>query len=186
MADEQLLLQYQTGDALAFTQLVEAHGDHLFSFVQNQVRNEALAADIIQDVWMRLILNSESICQRIRREEEAFQLKPYLYKMAANRVTDYWRRNQRLTPLDDGDALLDTDATPPLRMLSRDELLECVALRMGDITLRKQQAFWRTRDGRMTYDELANELGVAMETVKDWVKQVLRAIRPCREEFDNA
>jgi DNA-directed RNA polymerase specialized sigma24 family protein len=38
----------------------------------------------------------------------------------------------------------------------------------------------------MTYAELAGELGVAMETVKDWVRQVMRAIRPCREDFDNA
>jgi RNA polymerase sigma factor (sigma-70 family) len=186
MTDEELLLQYQTGDALAFTQLVENHGDHLYSFVQNQVRNQDLAHDIIQDVWVRLILKSEDICRRIEAEGEAFQLKPYLYRMAVNRVTDYWRRNQRLTRLDDGDTLLDTDATPPLRLLSRDELLACVALRMRDITLRKQQAFWQTRDGRMTYAELAGELGVAMETVKDWVRQVMRAIRPCREDFDNA
>ena len=41
MTDEELLMQYQTGDALAFTQLVEAHGDHLYGFVQNQVRNPA-------------------------------------------------------------------------------------------------------------------------------------------------
>ena len=36
----------------------------------------------------------------------------------------------------------------------------------------------------MTYQQAALALGVAKETVKDWVKQVLKAIRPCREEYE--
>ena len=187
MTNEERLLEYRTGDALAFVELMEDLGDDLYAYVQNQVRDEALADDLIQEVWLKLMLNTDQLCGQIERDPGEFRLKPYLYTMATNAVRDHWRRERRLIPLgeDDGDALLMTDAEPPQQLLSQDELLRCVALRMRELNLNKQQAFWRTRDGRMTYAELAAEIGVAMETVKDWVKQALRTIRPCLQEFIN-
>jgi len=39
-------------------------------------------------------------------------------------------------------------------------------------------------DESMTYQQAALVLGVARETVKGWVKQVLKAILPCREVYE--
>jgi len=186
MTNEKLLLKYRGGDALAFEELLEELGDAVYSYVANQVRDEHLATDITQDVWLRVLLRLDYICRQIERDPDAFNLKAYLFKMASNRVRDHWRRENRLSRSEDGDYLLAPDAERPPHVLSRDELLQCIARRMTNIGIRKQQAFWQTRDGGMTYAELARELHVATETVKDWVRQVLRAIRPCREEFDNA
>jgi RNA polymerase sigma-70 factor (ECF subfamily) len=187
MTDEERLLAYRKGDALAFVEITENMGGGLYAYVQNQVRDEALAADLTQDVWLKLMLEVDRLSRFIERSPREFNLKAYLYTMATNLIRDHWRRERRLVPMGNGEdeALLMTDAQPPLLLESQDELLRCIALRMSNLSLNKQQAFWRTRDGRMTYTELAEEIGVAMETVKDWVKQALRAIRPCREEFEH-
>ena len=55
---------------------------------------------------------------------------------------------------------------------------------MRPLGLKLHEAFWLTRDESMSYQQAAQALGVAKETVKDWVKQVLKAIRPCREEYE--
>ncbi len=185
MTDEELLVELHSGVSLAFEELYVGHRVGLFSCILNQVREKAVAEDILQGIWLKLTMITGDLVERIEQQAEVFSLAAYLYRMANNAVIDHHRQSDRLTSLEDGDALIHPDAVPPERVASRDELLRCIALRLEKIRLKKQQAFWQTRDALMTYEDVATAAGVAAETVKSWVRDVLKAIRPCREEYDN-
>ncbi|MEL6200404.1 MAG: sigma factor, partial [Pseudomonadota bacterium] len=53
--DEALMTRYRKGDAAAFDVLYHRHRGGLYRFVLRQVTSKALADELYQDIWMRLI-----------------------------------------------------------------------------------------------------------------------------------
>ena len=185
MTDEELLMLYATGRVRAMEDLYHRHRVGLYSYIYNQVRDRTVADDIMQDVWSLLILDTERIVSMIEDDALTFSLQSYLYRMARNRGIDHFRARGWLREMEGGETYLVSDTPPPESVLSEADLYACLERRMRDLRIELHDAFWLTRDGRMTYQQAASALDVATETVKDWVRQVLRAIRPCREEFDH-
>ena len=113
-----------------------------------------------------------------------FSLRPYLYRMAGNRIIDHYRVSGRLQELGDEESYLVSNMPGPDQSVADRDFAYCLERRMRPLRLKLHEAFWLTRDESMSYQQAAQALGVAKETVKDWVKQVLKAIRPCREEYE--
>jgi RNA polymerase sigma-70 factor (ECF subfamily) len=53
--DEALMLAWAGGDLRAFESLYARHRKRLFGFLLRQLRDNALAEEIFQDVWQRVI-----------------------------------------------------------------------------------------------------------------------------------
>ncbi len=53
--DEDLLARYASGDTTAFADLVRRHESSVYNFVLRQVRTPAVAEDIVQDVFIRIV-----------------------------------------------------------------------------------------------------------------------------------
>ena len=54
-ADEALMEAYQRGDTRAFEVLLNRHQRPVYNFLARQVGNPALAEDLLQDVFLRVI-----------------------------------------------------------------------------------------------------------------------------------
>src|SRR3546814_5654038 len=59
ISDEALMLAYAAGRAGAFEQLYSRHRTRLYRFLLRQLRDGALADDLFQDIWQRMIARSE-------------------------------------------------------------------------------------------------------------------------------
>jgi RNA polymerase sigma factor (sigma-70 family) len=185
VTDEELLQRYATGDGQALEELYLRLKADLYSYLFNQVRDRAVADDLMQDTWTKLILSTSHIDDMIADEAVDFGLRPYLYRMAKHLVVDHFRRQGWLVGLDEDEAYVDRGAPTPEGIMAVDDLFACMERRMLPLRHDHRDAFWLTRDGRLTYKEAATACGVATETIKDWVKKVLVAIRPCREEYEH-
>lgn len=185
MTDEELLQRYSRGEGPALEELYFRYKAPLYSYIENQVRDRSAADDIMQDTWIKLIWNASHIAEMIGDEAVSFQLKPYLYRMAKNLVIDHFRAQSWLVELGEEETYVERRVQPPEGAIAIDELHACLEKRMRPLRHDQRDAFWLTRDGRLTYQQAAGACGVATETVKDWVKAVLTAIRPCREEYDD-
>src|ERR1043165_31176 len=101
--DEELMLAYRGGDARAFETLYSRHRARLFRFVLRSIKVRALAEELYQEVWMRVMDARESHTPTAR-------FAPGLYPIAQTRLVDHWRRGGLpLVSLDDHDA---TSSTP--------------------------------------------------------------------------
>lgn len=184
MTDEELLQRYAMGHNEAMAELYLRLKRGMYSYIYNRIRDADLADDIMQDVWSRLILETERIVEFADDDVLQFSLRGYLYRMAGNRIIDHYRYSGRLETLGEDEDYLTAKDAPPMQVISDEELFGCLERRMRPLRLKLHEAFWLTRDESMSYQQAASALGVAKETVKDWVKQVLKAIRPCREEYE--
>lgn len=65
---------------------VVENGQHLFRFIQKQVRNKELSEDIYQEVLISALI-------ALPRFEYRANMKSWIYKIAINKCRDYWRKS---------------------------------------------------------------------------------------------
>src|SRR5258707_13812343 len=83
--DEQLMLAYRGGDARAFETLYTRHRTRLFRFVLRSIKVRAVAEELYQAIWMRLIEARASYSPKPR-------FTTCLYTIAHNRLVYHWRK----------------------------------------------------------------------------------------------
>lgn len=87
--EEKDLKAAQKGDKEAFTRLYDEYADRLFKFVLIKVGNKPQAEDILQDVFIKA-------WQALPKfKTEGGNLNAWLYRIATNSITDYYRKLYR-------------------------------------------------------------------------------------------
>jgi len=84
--DEALLLAYSQGDTNAFETLYSRYKKSLFNYLRRQCSNSSIAEELSHDVWLAVIKQANSF-------EQKALFKTWLYRIAHNRLVDYWRKN---------------------------------------------------------------------------------------------
>ena len=100
--DEQLMLAYREGDAGAFEQLYKRHKGALYRFVLRSMRDRAIAEELYQEIWMRVIeARTRYEVPPAPRGSQHTKFTTWLYTIAHNRLVDHWRkRGLQLVSLD--------------------------------------------------------------------------------------
>lgn len=84
--DEALLFAYAQGDKSAFEILYSRHKKGLFNHIRRQCSNVSIAEELSHDVWLAVIKQASTF-------EPKALFKTWLYRIAHNRLVDYWRKN---------------------------------------------------------------------------------------------
>jgi RNA polymerase sigma-70 factor (ECF subfamily) len=104
---EQLMVQYQQGDAAAVTELVERLSPQLHRFFLAQFVSRRFADDLLQETWLRI----HEVRHTYRPSEPVL---PWLYALARNVRVDHYRRTRRREDRERQlDALPETPAVQP-------------------------------------------------------------------------
>ncbi|MET0103459.1 MAG: sigma-70 family RNA polymerase sigma factor [Sedimenticola sp.] len=176
-SDESLMLKYREGDTSAFDRLYTRHRGPLFRYIDRLTNNHAEAEELFQDVWMRLI--------RARAQwqpERGF--KPWLYRIAHNRLVDHWRtlRGEQL-PLED-DHVVTLEARWPDAWLIIKDCIERLFHLLGGLSEPQRSAFLLKEEANLSLAEIAEVTGVGRETVKSRLRYALRSLRTGLEGCD--
>jgi len=110
---------YRGGDARAFEILYARHRIRLFRFVLRSVKARAVAEELYQEVWMRVIEARASYAAKAR-------FTTWLYTIAHNHLVDHWRTKE-LTAAGEPDAAAGSDAADPARVAAGREALARLA-----------------------------------------------------------
>ena len=81
-ADERRRLA--AGEAGALERFYDLYFDRVYAYVRRLVREEHLAEDVTQDVFMHVYRSLESY-------DPERELRPWVYTIATNKVRDHWR-----------------------------------------------------------------------------------------------
>jgi len=152
-------------------QAVKAYGKNLLLYIRRRVKTDADAEDILQDVWYQLsaVVNSQPI----------EQTGAWLYRVAANKITDKYRKHKEslfedfLFSNDDdedaGDAnflsvLMPENNTPETEYV-RNIFWEQLFAALEELPEEQRQVFiWHELDG-ISFQEIAEKTGVAVQTL---------------------
>ena len=86
--EELLVLRAQDGEPRAFNALVDHWHVRLLRYAQHLTGDSESAADIMQDVWL-------SVVRSLRRLEDPARFRPWVYRIVANKCTDWIRARVR-------------------------------------------------------------------------------------------
>jgi RNA polymerase sigma-70 factor (ECF subfamily) len=82
--DEALVGRYVRGDATAFDQLYKRHELRVWRYLERNVRNQAAADELLQEVWFALARNAASL-------ESTTRFRTRLFTLAHDRMTQSLR-----------------------------------------------------------------------------------------------
>ena len=83
-SDGMLMMAWQTGDPEAFGLIYKRHKDGLYAYFVRHTGNSARAGELFQDVWMSVIQGRDKF-------QDTAPFKHWLYRIAHNRMVDYYR-----------------------------------------------------------------------------------------------
>ncbi len=93
--DSVLVKDYINGNEKALAILINRHQQTIFGFIFSKVKDRALAEDIFQETFIKVI---NSLKRRSYNEEGKFL--PWVIRIARNLIMDYFRQNKRILKFD--------------------------------------------------------------------------------------
>ncbi len=187
-SDEALLAAYAAGQADAFATLYARHERPVFRFLRRSLGSDALAEDLLQEIWLAVIRNAATFEPRAR-------FTTWLYGIARNRLIDHWRARRETVSLDDAAndpidgpaALIDTLAADPIdqpevRALSRAQARAFVTA-VEQLPALQREAFLLHAEGGLTVEEVAQLTGVGHETAKSRLRYAMSRLRTALEPW---
>ncbi|MDR2871256.1 MAG: RNA polymerase sigma factor, partial [Xanthomonadaceae bacterium] len=153
--DESLMLAYAAGDLCAFETLYSRHRGPLYRFLMRQLRNPAVADELFQDVWQRVI------AARATWKPEAM-FRTWLFRIAHNRLNDHWRASKhRPAAPDDADERTARLADPntPERQLSEFEQRRQLQMALDELPVEQREVILLRLEQELTLEEIGKITG---------------------------
>ena len=170
--EEQLIKKLRTGDEKAFRLLYDCHYVLLCRFANQILNNAALAEEVVDDVIFYLWEHRSEV-------EIRYSIRAYLMRAVRNRcLNELQSQSHReelhlssfLSPesMDFLDFLF-VDDKQPLEQELEDELKRSI----DELPLECRRVFYKSRFEQKKYEEIAEELGISVNTVKYHIKNAL-------------
>jgi len=191
-ADESLMLRYAAGDIAAFDSLYGRHSLGVWRYVFRGVREQAVADDLLQDVWF-------AVARQAPNYRPTARFKTWLFTMAHNRLVDYIRTAKNHASLDDdggddddgtgtgGNPLARTLAAEsgfgPLRQLQSKEQAAALMAAIENLPAAQREAFLLQAEGGMAVEDIASTTGVSFETAKSRLRYARNSLRERLQEL---
>ena len=177
--DEQLMQRYQSDDGAAFDVLYARYRGPLYRYVRRQVGDLAVAEELYQDIWLRLIDRRDQW-----RAEGRF--RPWLFGIAHHRLVDYWRRQGRSLedPLDDPETVARDGPWPEALQMIRDCVQRLFHL-LDHLAEAQRSAFLLKEEAGLSLQQIADVTGVPRETVKSRLRYAVRRLRQGLEDCND-
>ena len=172
-SDETLMLAYAAGDVVSFETLYGRHRTRLYRFLLRQVRDGALADELFQDIWQRVIAARQGW-----KPEAAFST--WLYRIAHNRLADHWRALQHRPPApDNADERTERvpDPDTPERSLSDFEQRRRLQRALDELPAEQREVVLLRLEQELTLEEIGDVTGVGRETVKSRLRYAMDKLR---------
>jgi len=168
--DEQLLLQrLARGEVAAFEEIFRQHYPALCRFALRYVRVGAIAEELVADVLTTLWQNRETL--RISQSVRA-----YLYAAVKNTCLNYLE-SQFARQQFESDASLDARPAAPDTLQEYRELEQLLEAGIGQLPPACRTIFTLSRQAGMSYEEIAQALGLSKKTVKAQMGIALKKLR---------
>ncbi len=176
--EKELFALIARSDETAFTKVFHHYNRRLYPFVLKMLKSESLAEEIIQSIFIRLWHNRH-------RLDQVEDPRAYIFTMAANKTRDQLKKlaneNRLLKEVEQQVSGMISNETEEMIFLKESEAL--LAKAVEKLPAQRQKIYRLSREEGKSYDEIAKELNISVNTVRN---QLVEALRYIRKAMQNA
>ncbi|MEP7376012.1 MAG: RNA polymerase sigma-70 factor [Chitinophagaceae bacterium] len=167
----ELLRQLIEGDAHAFKEIYELYQDKIYAFAYKLTKQKHVADDMVQEVFIKLWEKRDQV-------KVELNFGAYLNKMTQNHIFNYLKKASHDKALQQTirhqmEALQNSNAD---EMLEK-ELQKVYAEAIETLSPQKKLIYTLSRTGDLSYDEIARQLNISRNTVRNQMVDAIRLIR---------
>ncbi|WP_395344275.1 sigma-70 family RNA polymerase sigma factor [Ningiella sp. W23] len=197
LSDEQLFIAFIKGDFTSFEALYARHKGGLYRYLLRQLKNEALAEDIYQDVWSKVLSAASTYTADAK-------FSTFLYTLARNKVIDHSRHSKMKSKIEVGSAdqimrtrnendaepelrgkqpieeqALDSDPASPERNLLIKSQQVAIEHCLEKLPEHQLECFLLKEEGGFTANEIAEIIATGFEATKSRLRNAYQSLRKC-------
>lgn len=163
--------EIRSGNEAAFDALFRAFYPRLCRYVGRFIRSPELAEELVQEIFA-------AIWERRRDWNPQGSLDQYLFRAAKNRALKHLRHEEVRTRLG-GEAVslrVETPATPE-DLFNLEEMTAAARDAVDALPERRRHIYLLSREGGLTYGEIAEVLDISVNTVQTQMGRALKSVR---------
>ncbi len=172
--DKELCRRIAVGDEQAFQTLFRLHRDRLFAFAVRFTKSAAAAEDIIQDVFLKLWEQPDLL-------EKAENPPAYIFILVRNKTLDYLRKISNDQRLQQEVWLFiahaQRQAEDTFEKVDAKETEQLINEAVQQLPPQQQKIFILSRTKGLSHEQIAEQLGISKNTVKNHLIAALGTIR---------
>ena len=159
MDKEQLLLdRLGRGDIDALDTLYVRYAPRVYDFALRFLKNETEAEDVTQDIFLQVWDNRSLMGQ-------VLSIRAYLFRMTRNAIFNRFETREAELSVDPG------------RRITTEDLLEMIELAIENLPEQCRRVFKMSRYEHLSYNEIAERLGISPHTVQFHISEALSRLR---------
>jgi RNA polymerase sigma-70 factor (family 1) len=170
-SEKGLLLQIINGDADAFAEVYELYKDRIFAFAFTLTKSKEIAEEATQEVFVKL-------WERRNQIDASYPLTPYIKKITYNYIVSFFRKVKLDRQLQQNlysnmEALRNTNEDELLQK----ELNKLYQQAIEQLSPQKRTAYILSREQHLSYEEIAGQMGISKNTVRNHMTEAIQFIR---------
>ena len=183
LTDNELVLKFKSGNNEAIDTLIRRHRKRLFGYIILLTKNEAVAEDIFQDTFVKVI-------QSLRKGKytDNGRFISWVMRIAHNLIIDHFRREKQLKTISNENTPVDIFNSPRFSDKTVEEhivydqilsdvrkLIDCLPDDQKEVVLLRHYA-------DLSFKEIAEQTGVSINTALGRMRYALINMRKIMEE----
>jgi RNA polymerase sigma-70 factor (family 1) len=156
---------------MLFAELFREHEQRLYTLALRLTKSDAVAKDIIQEVFLKLWENRDSI--------HAIQnMEAWLYRLTENRIIDFLRKTAADSRLREAIwKQLQQIADEPVQYVAAKEYTEIIQKAIDQLPPQRKLIYRLNKENGMNYQQIADQLSISRHTVKNQLFNAVQSVR---------
>ena len=185
ISDETLIEQYNKGDIDSFHTLYQRFATDIYTFTLWHRLDKAIANDILQIVWEKIILKQDDFVLKIKRSHPPFVFKFYLYKMVKNAISDHFRHHSKEVSMTDNEDSYHAEVEAELTTMDEDMIAEekykKLIAAIEALPYAQRETFLLIKEAGLSLKEVAEIQEISIETAKTRRRYAYDKLKPYLE-----
>ena len=169
--DGNLLIDLKNGDEKAFETLFWEYNQHVYHFVYSLLYDKSMAADLTQNVFLKIWEKHETIDPEQNFDAYLFTIaRNLVYKETENRLLSEKLTESLQRQLSDVDSLME-------ERIDAESLREYINSLIEELPPSRREILRLRRHEHLSYREIAERLSISEKTVETQLSRALRFLR---------
>ncbi|MEJ2141897.1 MAG: sigma-70 family RNA polymerase sigma factor [Gammaproteobacteria bacterium] len=174
--DEQLMSIYRDGDTQAFELLYQRHRVSLYNYLMRQCSDKAIADELFQDSWTSLIRARQTYT-------ESAKFSTYLFRIAHNKLIDYYRRKSKAAIDSYEDDIQDISSHSPEDTVSAQQQHNKFIQLLEQLPEAQREVFLLKEETGLGLEDIARITQSNVEAVKSRLRYAIKRLKTGMEDL---